>query len=94
MSAEIKVVISLKDNRGIIGISAPDCDPMFSVHEGDLQCMLEMVPAMVEEAKRKWDSNPRYPKADVPKPPPQPSQVSSSPAKRTAQPQQTQPTMF
>jgi len=59
---QMKVVITLKGNKGSIGIQSPDCDPVLSIHEGDLQALLEMVPAMVEEARQRWDSNPRYPK--------------------------------
>ena len=88
---EIKVVVTLKGNKGSIGIQSPNCDPVISIHEADLQSLLEMVPAMVEEARRKWDSNPRYPKSDFkpePPPSPQPTERRSTPQKtKAAQPE-------
>jgi len=59
---ELKVVISLKDGKASLGVQAPDCDPVFAVLEGSLEEALEKVPALVAEAREKWDSSPRYPK--------------------------------
>lgn len=88
---EMKVVITLKGNKGSIGIQSPDCDPVISIHEGDLQSLLEMVPTVVEEANRKWDSNPRYPKCqhELKPPAPTPSQASV-PVRSRQQPRQAQ----
>jgi hypothetical protein len=95
MSDEIKVVITLRGNKGSIGIQSPDCDPVITTHEGDLQSLLEMVPAMVEEANQKWDSNPRYPKCQHElKPPTPPAQAAPrANAQSQQQPTQYQPAM-
>jgi len=95
MTAEIKVVISLKDSRGSIGIQSPNCDPVFTTLEGDLEAALERVTDLVQQAREKWAENARYPKADVPQPPPppQPSRAQS-PRGQTSQAQRPQPSMF
>ena len=68
MSDEIKVVIVLKEDRGSIGVQSPNCDPVFDTAEGGLGAILERVPALVEEAKQRWESNPRYPRCETPLP--------------------------
>lgn len=72
-SDELKVVILLKSGRAMVGIQSPDCDPVFSTFEGDLDAALSQVPALVESAKAQWDAHPRYPKANLPEPPPSPA---------------------
>ena len=95
MSAEIKVVISLKDGGGSIGIQAPDCDPVFTTLEGNLEVALGRVPELVQQAQEKWAESARYPKADVPKPPPQPQPSRTQSPRGQASPAQTpQPSMF
>ena len=84
MSDELKIVIFLKGNRGSIGIQSPNCDPVFSTHEGDLQSLLQVVPAKVEEARTKWDSNPRYPKCET-KLEPEPAARVTIPARSARQ---------
>ena len=63
---ELKIFIVLKEERAIVGVQAPDCDPVISCIEGDLDAALQQVPALVDQANQQWDSNPRYPKADLP----------------------------
>ncbi len=95
MSPEIKVVISLKDSRGAIGIQAPGCDPILTIFEGDLKAALKKVPALVQQAQGKWAENARYPKADLPKPPPPESrQAQTTQGRRATQTQAPQRTMF
>ena len=67
-ASELKVVIILKDNRAMLGVQSPDCDPVYKTMEGDLAAVLQVVPVLVAEAKLKWTASPRYPKADLPKP--------------------------
>lgn len=88
MNDELKVVITLKGQAASIGVQSPDCDPIFSKIEGDLPAALESVPGLVEEARRSWESNPRYPKCETPlssqaAPPPQPR---SAPRATSSQP--------
>lgn len=94
ISQGMKVVIALKGNRASIGVQALQCDPVFVTLEGSLREVLERLPGLVEEASRHWDSNPRYPKCEVPLP----SQVTP-PSRPAAAPQRqaaatSQPRMF
>ena len=65
---ELKVVIILKANKAMLGVQSPDCDPVYKTMEGDLAAVLQVVPALVADAKLQWAAAPRYPKADLPKP--------------------------
>ena len=67
-AGELKVVIILKTSRAMLGVQSPDCDPVYKTMEGDLAAVLQVVPALVAEAKLQWAAAPRYPKADLPKP--------------------------
>ncbi|MBI4215901.1 MAG: hypothetical protein HY687_00685 [Chloroflexi bacterium] len=69
---EIKVVIALKGGRGSIGVQAPLCDPLFAVLEGGLAEALARAPALVEEARHRWATSPRYPQCESPLPAPTP----------------------
>ena len=91
-SDELKVVIILKGNRAMVGVQSPDCDPVFTTLEGDLTAALSQVPALVESANAKWDANPRYPKADLPEPPPSPPPARSQPSQSSAK--SKQPSFF
>jgi len=95
MSSEIKVVISLKDSRGSVGVQAPGCDPILTTLEGDLGVALERVPDLVQQAQERWAESARYPKADMPKPPPPPpGQTQSRQTQRPSPAQTPQPRMF
>lgn len=89
-SNEMKVVIVTKDDNVLLGVQSPDCDPVYKTMKGSLSAALKKVPALVAEAKQQWEAAPRYPKADLPEPPPRPATVrtpgSSQTAKPTAQP--------
>lgn len=95
MSEEIKVVITLKGDRGAIGVMAPDCDPVLVTLEGGLESALERVPGLVEEARQRWAESPRYPKCESPLPSqtPPPSTPARTP-QRQAAPASPQPRMF
>ena len=67
-ASEFKVVIILKDNKAMLGVQSPDCDPVYKTMEGDLATVLQVVPTLVADAKLQWATAPRYPKADLPKP--------------------------
>ena len=90
---EMKIVIILKADRVMLGVQSPDCDPVYTTMDGSLDMALERIPALVAEAKQKWEAAPRYPKADLPEPPP-----SATPARRTAATQpakeKAQPSFF
>jgi len=79
---EVKVVISIKGERGFIGVQAPNCDPILAAWAGDLASALERIPALVEEAQQQWADSPRYPKCPVP-PPSQAQPVTTTRATQT-----------
>jgi len=89
-SNELKVIIVMKADKLMLGVQSPDCDPVYTTMQGSLSMALKKVPALVAEAKLKWETNPRYPKADLPQPPPRPTPARTpaapKPAARTNQP--------
>ena len=90
-SSEIKVIIITKADSVMLGVQSPDCDPVYKTFKGTMADALQQVPAFIEDANRKWDANPRYPKANLPEPPPNPppaarTTVAATPAKTKAQP--------
>ena len=90
---ELKVVINKNGDNILIGVGSPDCDPVFTVLKGDLAAALARVPAAVEEAKQKWAVSPRYPKANLPEPPPSPT-PARTPAAPKAEKKTAQPSFF
>lgn len=93
MNGELKVIVALKEDKGSIGVQAPDCDPIFRTFEGDLGVGLERVPGVLEEARQLWEANPQYPKCESPLPsqtaPPQTARQTTR-----SKPKSGQPTMF
>ena len=88
---EMKVVIVMKADRIMLGVQAPECDPVYTTLKGGLGKALKRVPGLVAEAKQKWEATPRYPKANLPEPPPSPPpparmSKAAKPAKPTGQP--------
>ena len=90
MSEEIKVVILVKDEKASIGIQSPDCDPVFLTHEGGLEEILDELPDLVEQARRKWADNPRYPKTERATPAPA-SRPTTPPVSRPTTPRKPAP---
>ncbi len=89
---EMKVVIIMKADKVMLGVQSPDCDPVYTTMKGSLSTALKKVPALVAEAKLKWEANPRYPKADLPEPPP--STARSQPAQTASTKPKSQPSFF
>ena len=85
-SNELKVVIVLKDDRIMLGVQSPDCDPVYTTLEGTLAAALKRVPKLVDEAKQKWSASPLNPNANLPKPAPTPARTSTAPKEKPAQP--------
>jgi len=88
LSNELKVVINLKDDRIMLGVQSPDCDPVYETLTGTLAAALKRIPKLVAGAKEKWATNPRNPEANLPKPKPSPTaaRTPAAPKKPTAQP--------
>ena len=62
----LKIVISHIGETNLIGIMAPNCDPVFTKVEGDLTAALAKMPELVTEAEAKWAQNPKNPKSELP----------------------------
>ena len=85
-SNELKVVIILKDDKIMLGVQSPDCDPLYTTLKGTLAAALKRVPKLVNEAKQKWSASPRNPNANLPTPAPTPARTSAAPKTKPAQP--------
>jgi len=59
---ELKIVISLRGEKGSVGVQAPGCDPVFLAFEGGLEEALGRVPGLVSEARERWERSPLYPR--------------------------------
>jgi len=83
---ELKVVIVMKADNILLGVQAPECDPVYTTLKGDLGKALKRVPGLVAEAKQKWEAAPLNPKCETPLTPPATQRVSTpaKPAPQTA----------
>lgn len=81
---ETKIIITHRGNRASIGIQKTSCDPGFFTTEGDIKTALLHIPEYIEEAERKWQTNPLYPKAELPAPSPAQTTVTNRPASSTS----------
>ena len=67
---ELKVVISIKGDRAIIGVRHPSSDPHIeSLEAQDLTGLAQVVPALVERARARWVESPKHPVYERPAPP-------------------------
>ena len=68
----LKVVLSIKGGRGIIGVQQPSADPHIESFDGlDLSGLAQEVPEVVERARARWEIEPRHPAYVKPSPPAQ-----------------------
>ena len=68
---ELKVVVSIRGGRAIIGVQQPSADPHIeSFDDTDLFGLADEFPAVVARAKARWEDEPRYPAYVKPTPPP------------------------
>ncbi len=91
-SNELKVVLNMRDNRIMLGVQSPDCDPVYETLEGTMAAALKRVPKLIEEAKARWETSKLNPKCETPLPSQEQPVTTSRPTK-TATPSK-QPTMF
>jgi len=91
---EMKVVIVMKADRIMLGVQAPECDPVYTTLKGGLGKALKKVPGLVAEAKQKWEASPRNPKADLPEPPPSPPPPARTSKADKSTKSTAQPSMF
>lgn len=85
-SNELKVVIILKDDKIMLGVQSPNCDPVYTTLKGTLAAALKRVPKLVNEAKQKWSTSPRNPNANLPTPEPAPARTPAVPKTKKSQP--------
>ena len=77
---EVKIIVTFKEDKALVGIQQTDCDPVFSHVHGDLLAVLCLLPDYLADAQSKWANSPRYPKAELPAPPPAPAVTTVRPA--------------
>jgi len=84
-AGDLKIVILLKEDRALIGVQAPDCDPIYETVLGtELDEVLASVPNLLKIAKDRWATNPRNPKAEIPPPPPRATPAASTTSSKKA----------
>ena len=70
-SDELKVVVSIKGGRAVIGVQQPSSDPHIETFEDhDLTALAQEVPAVTERARARWEEAPKHPAYERPAPPP------------------------
>ena len=70
-SKDLKVVVSIKGGRAIIGVQKPTADPHIETFEyRDLSDLAQEVLAVTERAKTRWADTPKHPAYERPAPPP------------------------
>jgi len=80
-SKELKIVITLTGDSGMVGISKPGCDPVFyGKPDGGLPAVLGELDTNILDAEGKWSKSPRYPKAVTPVKPNPPPVTHVTPA--------------
>ncbi len=68
---ELKVVVSIKGGRAIIGVQQPSSDPHIETFDDlDESGLTQEVPAVIERARARWDESPKHPAYQRPAPPP------------------------
>ena len=66
---ELKVVVSIKGGRAVIGVQQPSSDPHIESFDGhDLPALAQEVTAVTERAKAKWEESPTHPAYEKPAP--------------------------
>ena len=98
MSAQVKIVILLREGKASVGVQSPGCDPQISIVEGGIEQALERVPSLLEQAQEKWAQSPQNPQTDIvitpPSPPPSRTPSPASSPNKAAQGVKDQPSFF
>ena len=69
-SEELKVVVSIKGGRAVIGVQQPSSDPHIETFEDhDLPALAQEVVAVTERARGRWEDAPKHPAYERPAPP-------------------------
>jgi hypothetical protein len=97
VSAQLKIVILLRESKASVGVQSPGCDPQISIMEGTLEQVLERVPGLAKQAQEKWAQSPQNPRTEIVTAPPSPTPSRTpSPASSTSKSAQNkdQPAFF
>ena len=66
---ELKVVVSIKGGRAVIGVQQPSSDPHIETFDGhDLPSLVQEVTAVTERARARWEETPKHPAYERPAP--------------------------
>ena len=69
-SEELKVVLSIRGGRAVIGVQRPSADPHIEAFDdADLFGLADQFPAVVARARARWEEEPMHPAYDRPAPP-------------------------
>ncbi len=69
-SADLKVVVSIKDGRATIGVQGASSDPHIELFDdADLAGLTQEVLPVIERARARWEDEPKYPAHARPAPP-------------------------
>ena len=67
---ELKVVVSIKGGRAVIGVQQPSSDPHIETFEDhDLPALAQEVVVVTERARARWEESPKHPAYERPAPP-------------------------
>ncbi len=95
-SEELKVVLSIRGGRAVIGVQRPSADPHIEAFDDvDLFELADQFPEVVARARARWEEEPMHPAYDRPAPPPKQrnrrQQAATAPAEtEAAEPEQPQ----
>ena len=69
-SGDLKVVVSIKGGRAVIGVQQPSSDPHIETFEDvDLPALAQEVVGVTERARARWEESPKHPAYERPAPP-------------------------
>ena len=72
-SDELKVVVSIKGGRAVIGVQQPSSDPHIETFDdADLPALAQEVIGVTERARARWEESPKHPTYERPAPPARP----------------------
>lgn len=93
---QMKIVISLNSEKSSVGISKPDCDPVFSTVEGGLDAVIARLPDLVRVAEEKFTAAPKNPASKLPAPEPAPAHTGAarSPSSTSKSKDASRPSLF
>jgi hypothetical protein len=90
---DLRIVITSNDEDTLVGMQQTGCDPVF-YHVKDLAGAVKSIPKLLEMARYKWATDPRYPKTTIPPPAPTKPAATAATAATAKPSASTQDRMF